>query len=320
MKPYTKTPISVEDQAVLLQSRGLVGDFSQLVHILHSVNYYRFTGFLFPYREQNSEKFREGTSVEKIWAIYSFDRRLRALLFECISRIEIAMRTRISHEHACATNDPFCYVDKRNFDIGESDNKLKKHAGMLKRIHSAIENKATSRAHVPNSPINHYRATYSNENVPIWMAFEMIEFGVLPVYFELLPREIRMTIAGEFGVTDKTFLHWLTMIKNLRNSCAHHERLVFSRIPTKGIKRYCDASKNRLLTNLETALQDEDDTNSISLYAVCCILVHMLKLIRPESRWHHRFKKFILDEPSKQGRSVLHGFSSDKWIQCNLWH
>ena len=55
MKPYTKVPQSNTDLATLLQNRGLVADSTKLLRILETVGYYRFTGYLHPFRMPNSD-------------------------------------------------------------------------------------------------------------------------------------------------------------------------------------------------------------------------------------------------------------------------
>ncbi len=318
-KPYTKKPLSLIDQAKLLQSRGLTGDLNKLCHILKYLNYYRLSGFLSHFKTENSENFEPGTTVEKIWSVYTFDRRLRNFLFECIGRLEIAFRTQLVYEHAMFTGDPFCYTNRQNFSLN-SPNDVECYNQMVARIRKAVNDRYDqSKAGNSLPMIKHFKETYTDQDVPIWLAIEVTEFGVLPVYFRLLPLPLKQKIAREYGATDRMFALWLTVIKNLRNKCAHHERLIFSQFPTKGIKRYCHANKNTILTDLEIALQDEDDSKSMSLYGIACILAHLLTIIRPESQWRSRFRDFMLDDESKEGRSFLKLFSENKWLTYKLW-
>jgi abortive infection bacteriophage resistance protein len=98
MKPYTKVPQSNTDLAILLQNRGLVANSTKLLRILETVGYYRFTGYLHPFRMPNSDAYRPNTTLETVWDIYMFDRHLRLMAMDALARIEIAVRaiTRLS--------------------------------------------------------------------------------------------------------------------------------------------------------------------------------------------------------------------------------
>ena len=58
---YTKPALTFEEQADLLLSRGLLGDKDELVSILSRVNYYRLSGYLFPFRDKN-DRYKPGTT------------------------------------------------------------------------------------------------------------------------------------------------------------------------------------------------------------------------------------------------------------------
>ncbi len=136
----------------------------------------------------------------------------------------------------------------------------------------------------------------------------------------MLPSVVRQKIAHTYGVTDKTFVQWLTLIKNLRNKCAHHERLIFSRFASVGLKRYCDSSKNPKLIALEDAVRDENDSTGASLYFLVCIMVHLLNVIRPESQWKYRLRDFILDPEFADCRKSIGAFATDTWHRKPLWN
>ena len=91
---YKKSPLTFEQQADLLISRGLQADRAQLISSLKSVNYYRLTGYLYPFRMAD-DTFKPGTTLEMVWRRYSFDRRLRVLVMDAIERVEVAVRTQL---------------------------------------------------------------------------------------------------------------------------------------------------------------------------------------------------------------------------------
>ena len=71
---YTKPPLNFSQQAKLLMSRGLVADQSELEAFLRKVNYYRFTGYLYPFRLLGTDDYLPGTTFEQVKNIYFLTR------------------------------------------------------------------------------------------------------------------------------------------------------------------------------------------------------------------------------------------------------
>ena len=93
---YDKPPLSFEEQAGLLVKRGLVVDSAFLIDRLKNVNYYRLSGYLYPYRQaKDNDSFKLGTTFEKVWRHYTFDRRLRLIVMDAIERVEVSIRTQL---------------------------------------------------------------------------------------------------------------------------------------------------------------------------------------------------------------------------------
>ncbi len=108
---YKKDPFTYEKQADLLISRGLRADRNHLINSLRNVNYYRLSGYLYPYRDNNgdSDVFIKGASFEDVWRHYTFDRRLRFLLMDAIERVEISLRSRLVY-YFIHDSGPFGYL------------------------------------------------------------------------------------------------------------------------------------------------------------------------------------------------------------------
>ena len=73
----------------------------------------------------------------------------------------------------------------------------------------------------------HYRQTYDEPVLPpIWTMKEFLTFGAACRIFQDLSGTIKTAIASQFGVTsDQVFISWLECLVDLRNMCAHHDRL-----------------------------------------------------------------------------------------------
>ena len=74
---YTKPTLTYEAMAdKLIVERHLIADRDLLIERLKSVNYYRLSGYWYPYLQED-DAFKPDTSFEDIWAHYVFDRKFR---------------------------------------------------------------------------------------------------------------------------------------------------------------------------------------------------------------------------------------------------
>lgn len=95
---YNKSPLTTEQQADLLLSRGLKGiSKPELEEKLKAVNYYRLRGYTYPYQDNSlsDSPFLKDNHWQFIWNDYIMDSKLRSLIFESIGHIEIAFRTQV---------------------------------------------------------------------------------------------------------------------------------------------------------------------------------------------------------------------------------
>ena len=111
---YQKPWLSYEQQADRLEERGLAFDRADLVAHLADVGYYRLSGYWYIYKQNpgsDDESFAPGTSFEKVWDLYTFDRQLRLITLDAIERVEVYMRTQLAYRLA-ETAGPFGYLDR----------------------------------------------------------------------------------------------------------------------------------------------------------------------------------------------------------------
>ena len=88
VKQYT----TIQEQLEKLKYRNcFIENTARATEILESINYYRLTAYFLPFKKSD-DTYIEGTTLEKVYQIYEFDRKLRHLLFEIIEEIEIMLR------------------------------------------------------------------------------------------------------------------------------------------------------------------------------------------------------------------------------------
>ena len=217
-RPYTKLPLTFDQQLAQLVERGLVVDNrEQILQVLESTSYYRLSAYWYPFRMRDQDGnvtdiLEPGTKSSAIIILYEFDRRLRLAIMDAIERVEIAVRTRLTYQlaHAYGT---FGHLQPANFHTGF------KHAEWLASVEEEV-------GRSKEEFIRHHRETYDGfPNLPIWKATEVMSLGNISVLFGGLKHEDKKPIADWFQLHHKQLAQWLHVLTYIRNVCAHHGRL-----------------------------------------------------------------------------------------------
>jgi len=223
-KVYNKTPLSFQNQLALLESRGLIiTDEPKALAYLQEISYYRLSAYFLPYQKLK-DTFNENVTFNQIINTYTFDRELRLLVFDCIERIEIAIRTQMIYCMAQHYNDSH-WQDNKGLFVSAYYNKIGNLVDTYSDLQSIISKAKTART--PEVFIKHYTDNYySPSNPPSWMCLELLTIGELShVYRGLKNMADKKRIAGFFDVHPTVFTSWLHSLTYVRNICAHHSRL-----------------------------------------------------------------------------------------------
>lgn len=230
-----------EEQADLLESRGMdMGDRADAVARLRQVNYYRLSGYWYPFRRLSNgvreDRFYDGTCFSDIIKLYEFDANLRAMTFACLAPIELTIRALLGHElgrvHACAHLEPISVLGPRA--------KGPEYARWL----------ATYTAELNDSRedfVAHHHAKYGGV-LPVWAAVEILDWGGLTRLFGFAERPTQNAVAGAFGLRAPQLESWLKSLNIVRNVCAHHGRLfnrsfaLTPKLPAVGVYPGLDAA------------------------------------------------------------------------------
>jgi abortive infection bacteriophage resistance protein len=221
---YNKIPLSFSDQLALLKSRGLqVDDDAKALSYLQEISYYRLSAYFLPYQSAK-DTFEKNITFDQIIKTYSFDRELRLLVFNCIERIEVAIRTQFIYQMALHYNDSH-WQDNQNHFITPYYNKIGNLVNPYADFQATISKAKTART--PETFIKHYINTYNiPANPPSWMCFELLTIGELShIYRGLKNNADKKRIADFFDVHPTVFTSWLHTLTYIRNICAHHSRL-----------------------------------------------------------------------------------------------
>lgn len=223
-KQYNKIPLSFQKQIELLQSRNLIiDDEPKALSYLQEISYYRLSAYFLPYQNAK-DNFENNVTFEQIIKTYSFDRELRLLVFDCIERIEVAIRTQFIYQMALHYNDSH-WQDNQNHFITPYYNKIGNLVNPFADFHAIISKAKTART--PETFIKHYINTYNKpSNPPSWICFELLTIGELSHSYRGLKNNAdKKRIADFFEVHPTVFTSWLHTLTYVRNICAHHSRL-----------------------------------------------------------------------------------------------
>ena len=292
MENQIKPEKTFDEQCEILEERGIKTESSTAL-LLSQINYYRFSGYIYPFLNKTTGICDPSISFSRIAAIYSFDTEVRSLIFNAIEKIEIMLRTRLSYHFAHAYS-PLGYLDSANH--GKNFDTVKFQTLINRCIE---ENK--------NSPVVMHHINKYGGKFPIWVIIEYFTLGMLSRFYRDLKSTDKKSIARScFNTSYKKLDGWMRCITDLRNRCAHYSRLYnwnFTAIPSlsyKDIKIPCPENKN----------ENTKITVNHKLFSLICLL----KAMYPSDQWNNDFAIpffLLLDKHAKQVDLQHIGFPSD---------
>ena len=323
MAIYNKPFLSIADQLTLMKNRGIaVTDDPRAQSCVDRIGYYRLSGYSYPFRRFSQTKdpitgrivtvaeddFLPGTNFSTIMDLYIFDKKLRLLMLDAIERVEVALRVAIAH--MLGKRDPEAHLNPAQLHGGFTKKLNWKgttgHADWLGRYRECVR-----RSH--EEFVSHFKKKYPNCELPIWMAIEVWDFGLMSMFLQGMKNSDQLALAQSFGLTrEDLIVSWVRAINNVRNACAHH-----SRIWNAPVVDYPKPTKPGEIAYFNHIV---GDTNAQTrLYYVVCILRFMLLKINPTTTWPERLKAHLATLP--QGHSISlrrMGFPAN-WEAEKLW-
>lgn len=296
--PYSKPYRAPADIIHDLKGKNLCFlDEQAAIKILNNISYYHFKIYLHPLIDSsspNKKNYRANEYFEDGLDLYRFDESLRMILFKAISRIEVKLKSRLDHTMSSLSNDPFWYLDNQWFFTKRGDT----------YAIDSIRNKISSDfSNTKESYAKHYKSKYYNERhdnykslPPFWIASELISFGCLIKLYkniDIRPETVSTldTLALEFGANDfRTLSTWITTLRDIRNRCAHHNRLFSANLPApKNITRLLSIqplNSNRLYSGIVVIHQILKSLNveNINIFNEITSLIGQYICVRPYLR------------------------------------
>lgn len=318
---YDKPHLTFRRQVELMQSRGLlISDEGRAGRLLARVGYYRFSAYTYPLRvllpasmnRETSVQFRATeflpkASFELAEHLWTFDRRLRLLMLDALEAIEIALRVQIAY--VLGKTSTFAHLEPETLDgvrVGADANGASRYERWL-----ATYERSMSSARSEDF-ITHYQEKYDGK-LPIWVAVEVLDFGMAVSLFGLMKQGHQTEVARAFGVrSGRAFEKWLKTFNYLRNVSAHHSRL-WNRTLTYGIAGIPEGLADGL-SYLDTIA----GRRRRKLYVPATVLAYTVRALDSQSSWPRRFVDLMGEFPRNELVSIerdmgfVHGWSA-RW-------
>ena len=222
-----KTFKNYNEMLVLLSSRGIDLSNPELKgrakrYIQHEGYYNLINGYKRPFLVVDEvglpvvpERYLDGTTVDEIYALYAFDRKLRSICLSNILHIETNIKNLIAYEFS-EKHGHKNYLTIRNFDTSNGNSVTN-----ITALFSNIQNQISSRCSDPS--IQHYLNNHGY--VPLWVLNNILTFGDVSKFYSLMKQPERQAISKIFKIQDNELASILTYLSSVRNICAHDNRL-----------------------------------------------------------------------------------------------
>ena len=216
IKPFLNYEEQIKN---LVERKGMViTDRKFAASKLENISYYALIdGYKNLFYNPMTRKYREGTTFEDIVALYEFDEKLRALIFQYLCHFEQKMRSLISY-HFCDTYSERQedYLDAAHYD--NSGATKKKIAGLI----AILDREA--KENTDHEYVVYQRKTYGN--VPMWVIMKTLTFGQMSKMYSFLTTSMKSKISIHFEhVSENELIQYMKVLTLYRNVCAHNERL-----------------------------------------------------------------------------------------------
>ncbi len=298
-RTFSKSALTIDELRGQLASRGLaIPNADRASRYLRHIGYYRLSPYGIPFRERLvsadgemlGERFVPGTTFDDLLALYTFDRKLRAIVFDAIERVEVAVRASMTDWMSTRTDDPFWYMDPTHFASPGA------HQELLRRVRETCDaelkrGKGESYTHLNHmSALRHFLTTYAEPELPpSWVTMEVLTLGSIHMVLKNLKNKSDKTqIAQTLGLNQPLLESWLATFVRVRNICGHHGRLW-----NAWLGAYPKQPTSRRVPWVDTESRAFPDNWEKKLYPALIALQVVLYTISPRSSWARRLEAHL---------------------------
>ncbi len=227
----------------LIQKNVIINDKEKVIKMIDRYTYYSIiNGYKDVFKD--GKKYKANVSFEEIFALYEFDKNIKAIFLKFTLEIELIIKAKMANMLAekYGVRD---YIKEEYFEPN-IDKELV--SNLIKKINEEIE-----KNYEKHLAIKHYKDQYGF--VPPFVLFKILTFGVVSRYYGILQQKDRQTVSKYFKLSDKVLKQMLINFTMVRNIAAHSDRLFCYRS-----KYYINFEKNckrneKMITSLYTIIR-----------------------------------------------------------------
>lgn len=198
----------------LISKNVIVNDRELALKNIEKYSYYSIiNGYKAVFKDENSN-YNANTSFEEIFALYEFDKNIKAIFLKYTLEIEVIIKSLMSNTLAeeYGVED---YLKLENFDDNANEELVNV---FIEKIEKEIDDN-----YIKHPAIKHYKDTYNF--VPPLVLTKILTFGAISRYYSLLKQSDRQKISKYFKLSDKLLRQILINLTMVRNISAHSDRL-----------------------------------------------------------------------------------------------
>ena len=255
---------TIEEQLDILKSKGLtINDYDKAKEILLRENYFFLNGYRSPFLVNGSKRFIDGSTFEELYALFTFDRYFRNIIFKNLLIVENNYKSIFSYvlsrkygykEKDYLNPDNFDRIKEKNKQINDLIRKVKRQIRINGYQHAAT---------------SHYINNYGY--IPLWVGVKVLSFGLIGELFSILKQEDKEEIASYYtNISSSSLGDYLSILSNYRNLCAH-EDILYNHVTQKSI----DDTRFHLELDIPK-VEDEYIYGKNDIFALIIILKEML--------------------------------------------
>lgn len=225
-------PTSISEQLEILNKRNISLQSGSDSILLQYGYYNLINGYKEPFidkaksLELGEDYYKNGTTLKHFLQLYHFDSILRNNLLYSIVTVETQMKSLISlHFSLRYGSSHWKYLSPDSFTKDPSKKKFV--IKLINKLQRDI-NKFNERKKHP--AICHFMDVYNQ--VPLWGLNTIMDFGTMSNFYDNLQDDLKKTIAKSINskLTPTILSSILYYLTNIRNKCAHNNRLYIHKI------------------------------------------------------------------------------------------
>lgn len=210
---------TIDEQVEILKDKGLIiNDIDKAKNILLRENYFFLNGYRHIFFDSTKSKdFIPNTTFEELYAMFSFDRKIRNIMFKNLLIVENNLKSIFSYQ----LSKKYGYKEKDYLKLANFTSELSKRRQVVDVINKMKRQiRVNGKQH---SATLHYLTNYGY--IPMWILVKVLSFGIISELYTILKYEDKENIAKYYNIDEEDLSIFLPIMANYRNLCAHEDIL-----------------------------------------------------------------------------------------------